>query len=140
MKDVPGFPTVIHGNADNDKTRYFIGGTVNQRASLNVIGDTVIAAFGGHCDNFNYTGMLVGVSKTTGGVTGMQAMMASPGAPSPQPLNILTQSGGKAGIWMSGTGLAVDPAASRVFFVTGYVIILHVEISLTSRKQCGGKW
>ena len=36
--------------------------------------------FGGHCDNFNYTGMLVTMSKTPGvGVTNIQAMEASPG-------------------------------------------------------------
>ncbi|KUJ06410.1 uncharacterized protein LY89DRAFT_412163 [Mollisia scopiformis] len=119
LTDVPGFPTIISGNADNDPTRYFIAGTLNQRPSLNVIGNTIIAGFGGHCDNFNYTGMALGISKTTGDITAMMAMMASPGAPSPQPLNILTQNGGKAGIWQSGTGLAVDSTNSRVFFVTG---------------------
>jgi hypothetical protein len=36
--------------------------------------------FGGHCDNFNYTGMLVAISKTPGvGITNIQAMEASPG-------------------------------------------------------------
>jgi hypothetical protein len=36
--------------------------------------------FGGHCDNFNYTGMLVAVSKVPGvGITNIQAMIASPG-------------------------------------------------------------
>lgn len=38
------------------------------------------AGFGGHCDNFNYTGMLVAVSKTPGvGVTNIQAMEVRPG-------------------------------------------------------------
>jgi iron transport multicopper oxidase len=41
------------------------------------------------------------------------------GAPSPQPLNIMTQTGGKAGIWQSGTGIATDPVNNRVFVVTG---------------------
>jgi hypothetical protein len=124
LTDVPGFPTIISGNADNDPTRYFIAGTLNQRPSLNMIGSTVIAGFGGHCDNFNYTGYLVGMSKTTGGKTAMMAMMASPGAPSPQPLNIMSQTGGKAGIWQSGTGLAADTTNNRVFFVTGYVYLV----------------
>jgi hypothetical protein len=45
-----------------------------------MIGNTIVAGFGGHCDNFNYTGMLVAVSKTPGtGVTNIQAMEASPG-------------------------------------------------------------
>jgi hypothetical protein len=45
-----------------------------------MLGNTVVGGFGGHCDNFNYTGMLVAVSKTAGvGVTNIQAMEASPG-------------------------------------------------------------
>jgi hypothetical protein len=45
-----------------------------------MIGNTVIGGFGGHCDNFNYTGMLVAVSKSAGvGVTNIQAMEALPG-------------------------------------------------------------
>lgn len=77
-------------------------------------------AFGGHCDNFNYTGMLVAVSKISGvGVTNIQAMEASPGAPQPQALDINVQGGGKAGIWHSGMGIAADTTKNRVFFVTG---------------------
>jgi hypothetical protein len=61
--------------------RYFLGGTVLQRPSLASVGNVVVAGFGGHCDNFNYTGMLVSVSKTTGvGVTNVIAMEAQPGA------------------------------------------------------------
>lgn len=87
-----------------------------------MLGNTIIGGFGGHCDNFNYTGMLVGVSKTAGvGVTSMIAMEASPGAPVPQPLDYTVQMGGKAGIWQSGFGIAADVANNRVFFVTGYV-------------------
>jgi len=85
-----------------------------------MLGNTIIAGFGGHCDNFNYTGMLVTVSKTAGvGITNIQAMEASPGAPSPQQLDITQQGGGKAGIWQSGMGLALDAPNNRVFFVTG---------------------
>jgi hypothetical protein len=62
------------------RRRYFVGGTVLQRPGLASIGNTVVAGFGGHCDNFNYTGMLVAVSKTTGvGVTNVIAMEAQPG-------------------------------------------------------------
>lgn len=97
---------------------YFVGGTLLQRPSLAMIGNTIVAGFGGHCDNFNYTGYLVAVSKTAGvGVTNIQGMTVSPGAPSPQTLDITQQGGGKAGIWMGGFGLASD--ANRVFFVTG---------------------
>lgn len=60
--------------------RYFVGGTVLQRPSLACVGNIVIGGFGGLCDNFNYTGMLVAVSKTSGvGVTNVYAMEASPG-------------------------------------------------------------
>ena len=120
LADVPGFPVVIDGSfASNDPNRYFTGGTVLQRPSLAVVGNNIVAGFGGHCDNFNYTGMLVSVSKTAGvGVTGVQAMVAAPGAPSPIPLDPKDGNGGKAGIWMSGSGLAYD-GGNRVFFSTG---------------------
>jgi hypothetical protein len=53
---------------------------VLQRPGVAMIGNTIVAGFGGHCDNFNYTGMLVAVSKTPGtGVTNIQATEASPG-------------------------------------------------------------
>ena len=122
LTDVPGFPVTIDGkSADNDATRYFLGGTVLQRPAVVSVGNNIVAGFGGHCDLFNYTGMLVSISKTSGvGVTGMQAMVASPGAPSPQPLDFRVELGGKAGIWQSGAGLAVD--GSRVFFSTGWVL------------------
>ena len=65
-----------------DLPRYFIGGTVLQRPSLSMMNGVVIGAFGGHCDLFNYTGMLVGVSTTAGvGVTSTYAMEDRPGAP-----------------------------------------------------------
>jgi iron transport multicopper oxidase len=84
-----------------------------------MINGVVIGAFGGHCDLFNYTGMLVGVSTTAGvGVTSIYAMEASPGAP-PVVSDITVQQGGKAGIWQSGMGLAMD--GSRLFLATGYV-------------------
>jgi hypothetical protein len=51
---VPGFPTLIQGPASNDATKYFIGGEILQRPGLAVIGDSIIAGFGGHCDSMNY--------------------------------------------------------------------------------------
>ena len=66
-----------------------------------MLGNTIIAGFGGHCDNWNYTGMLVAVSKTPGvGITNIQATMASPGQAIE--LDVTQQFGGKAGIWQSG--------------------------------------
>ncbi|PMD59417.1 uncharacterized protein K444DRAFT_663834 [Hyaloscypha bicolor E] len=121
LNDANGFPIVIDGNhADNDPTRYFLGGTVLQRPAVSSIGNIVMGGFGGHCDNFNYTGMFVAVSKVPGvGITNIQAMEANPGAPQPQTLDYLNQGGGKAGIWMGGMGMATDAAAGRVYFVTG---------------------
>jgi hypothetical protein len=103
--------------AQTDWIRYFVGGTVEQRPGVASIGNYFVGAFGGTCDNFNYTGMVISVSKSTGKVGGVQAMIASPGAPSPQALDIMNQNGGKAGIWQSGMGIAAD--LNRVFFVTG---------------------
>jgi iron transport multicopper oxidase len=81
LTDVEGFPVALNGHfANNDPTRYFVGGTVLQRTGLASMGDSIIAGFGGQCDVFNYTGMLVTVSKTSGtGVTNIIAMEASPG-------------------------------------------------------------
>ncbi|KAI4139521.1 MAG: hypothetical protein L6R39_006249 [Caloplaca ligustica] len=118
LTDRPGFPVLVDGhNADNDPTRYFVGGTVLQRPSVTLVGGVAYGAFGGHCDLFNYTGMVAGVSTTAGvGVTSMFAMESSPGAP-PVALNLMDQKGGKAGIWMSGMAPATD--GSRIFVVTG---------------------
>jgi hypothetical protein len=85
LSDAPGFPVSIQGlNAYNDRSRYIIGGTLNQRPGLAMLGNTVITAFGSHCDNFNFTGYLITASKTAGvGITDIQAMVASPGTFSP---------------------------------------------------------
>jgi len=45
-------------NADNDPTRYFVGGTVLQRPSLTMINGVVLGGFGGHCDLFNVSRVL----------------------------------------------------------------------------------
>ncbi|TVY32992.1 WSC domain-containing protein [Lachnellula subtilissima] len=112
LQNKPGFPVLIDGNfADNDNTRQV------QRPSLTIINGIVLGGFGGHCDLFNYTGMIVGVSTTPGvGVTNLFAMESSPGA-SPVVTDITAQKGGKAGIWQSGMGFATD--GNRFFAVTG---------------------
>ena len=85
--------------------------------ALTLIGGTVFGSFGGHCDKYNYTGMLVGVSTAAnGGVASMYAMESSPHAP-PVVSDINIQQGGKAGIWMGGMAPATD--GSRLFVVTG---------------------
>ncbi|CRK22306.1 hypothetical protein BN1708_017939, partial [Verticillium longisporum] len=45
----------------------------------------------------------------------MWATESAPGAPTPQPLDITVENGGKAGIWQGGVGHAV--VGSSVFFV-----------------------
>jgi hypothetical protein len=48
LQDAPGFPVLIDGhNADNDRTRYFVGGTVLQRPSLTIVNGMILAGFGG---------------------------------------------------------------------------------------------
>ena len=109
LTDRPGFPVLVDGhNADNDPTRYFLGGTVLQRPALTLVGGNVFGGFGGHCDKFNYTGMMVSVSTTSGiGVTGLFAMEAAPAAP-PVAEDFINGQGGGAGIWMSGMAPATD--------------------------------
>ncbi|KAI9812256.1 MAG: hypothetical protein M1826_002927 [Phylliscum demangeonii] len=118
LTDRPGFPILVDGHfADNDPARYFIGGTVLQRPSLALINGIVYGAFGGHCDKYNYTGMVLGISTQPNvGVVSLYAMEASPFAP-PVVSDILLEQGGKAGIWQGGMGLATD--GSRIFFNTG---------------------
>jgi hypothetical protein len=41
----------------------------------------VFAGFGGHCDLFNYTGWVIGMSSTSGKLITAYAMSAGPGAP-----------------------------------------------------------
>ncbi|KAK2626478.1 hypothetical protein QTJ16_003653 [Diplocarpon rosae] len=111
LQDKPGFPVLIDGhNADNDPTRYFIGGTVLQRPALAIVNGVVLGGFGGHCDLFNYTGMIVAVSTTPGvGVTSLFAMESGPAAP-PIQGDIMVEKGG-------GMGFAVD--GDRIFLATG---------------------
>ncbi|KAJ0164323.1 WSC domain-containing protein [Colletotrichum tanaceti] len=119
LQDVAGFPVLIDGiNADNDAARYFVGGVALQRPSLTELNGHIVAAFGSHCSRWNYTGYLVSVSKTPGvGPVSMWATEAAPGAPKPQPLDLATEAGGKAGIWQSGMGLPT--IGNNIYFVTG---------------------
>lgn len=119
LTSVSGFPIAIEGPADNDPRRYFIGGTVLQRPSLVAVGDILLTGFGGHCDTYNFTGMVVAVSKTKATVTNIVAMEAEPGAPSPEPTVYTEGNGGQAGIWQSGMAFAVDLDNSRIFLSTG---------------------
>jgi hypothetical protein len=78
----------------------------------------VLGGFGGICDFFNYTGLIVGVSTTPGvGVTQIYAMEGGPGA-KPESDDLTTGNGGRAGIWQGGMGFSTD-GSSRIFLVTG---------------------
>jgi hypothetical protein len=117
LQERPGFPTSIEGQyADNDKTRYFTGGSVLQRASLNLIGGVVYAGFGGHCDMYNYTGWLVGMKASTGAfVTGYATSGGDRANPQDGTWN---GGGGGCGIWMSGAAITSD-GPGRLFYATG---------------------
>ncbi|CAI4220084.1 unnamed protein product [Parascedosporium putredinis] len=102
LEDVEGFPVLIDGHyADNDPTRYFLGGTYLQRPAVSIVNGHVIGAFAGHCELFNYTGMVVSVSTTPGvGVASMFAVVARMG-----------------GIWHGGMGIST--IGNNVFIVSG---------------------
>lgn len=107
-----GFPVLLDGHqADNDATRYFQGGIQLQRTALNLLNGVVYAGFGGHCDLYNYTGWLVGMSAADGHFVTAYATSAGVGAPA-----VPDRSG--SGVWMSGTILSSDQS-SRFFFATG---------------------
>ncbi|KAL9113797.1 MAG: hypothetical protein Q9227_002243 [Pyrenula ochraceoflavens] len=117
LEDVDGFPILIDGlPADNDPAKIFIGGTILQRPSLTQIGNMVYGGFGGHCDLFNYTGLVVGIDVTQKKATTSFSMMAGPLAPQGNDWEV-NGSGGQAGIWMSGMSLSSD--GQRIFMVTG---------------------
>lgn len=93
----------------------FTAGNHLQRASLNLVNGAVFAGFGSHCDLFNYTGWVVGMS-TSGQVLTIYATMGGPGA---QPQDgTWNGGGGGGGVWMGGSAIASDNS-DRIFFTTG---------------------
>ncbi|KUJ17722.1 FAD/NAD(P)-binding domain-containing protein [Mollisia scopiformis] len=116
LKEKSGFPTNIQGfMADNDNTRHFTGGDHLQRTGLNMINGIVYAGFGAHCDLFNYTGWVIGMSTAGKYVTGYATFG---GAGTPAEDGTWSGGGGAAGIWMAGSALASDNTG-RLFFATG---------------------
>lgn len=117
LANVPGFPVLVDGApADNDPAKVFIGGVILQRPSLVQIGSVVYGGFGGHCDLFNYTGLVVGVDINKQKVV---TSFATESGPLVAQTNQLMQNGGggQGGVWMSGMALSTD--GQRLFFVTG---------------------
>lgn len=112
LEERSGYPVLLDGHqADNDATRYFQGGIQLQRTALNLLNGVVYAGFGGHCDLYNYTGWLVGMSASDGHFVTAYATSAGAGAPA-----VPKTSGG--GVWMSGAILSSDQS-NRFFFSTG---------------------
>ncbi len=82
---------------------------------MNLVNGVVFAGFGAHCDLFNYTGWIVGVS-TDGSFLTSYATMGGAGA---QPEDgTWNGGGGGGGVWMCGSALASD-RSDRIFFTTG---------------------
>ncbi|KAH9222596.1 WSC domain-containing protein [Leptodontidium sp. 2 PMI_412] len=121
LQEKAGFPKSIQGTpADNDVSRIFIGGTVLQRPALNIVNGIVFAGFGGHCDQYNFTGWVVGMQTNTGKLMTAFATVGGPGSPAPATAQDVTYNsgGGGAAIWMGGSAIASDQAG-RIFFATG---------------------
>ena len=76
----------------------------------------VYGAFGGHCDLFNYTGVVIGVDVNQQKIV---TQFATESGPLAEQTNIWNDNGGggQAGIWMGGMALSSD--SGRLFFVTG---------------------
>lgn len=110
-------PVLIDGSvADNDPRKYFVGGIILQRPSLTQIGSVVYGAFGGHCDLFNFTGVVIGIDINKAKITSQFVMASGPLVS--QTNNLLDiKGGGEAGIWMSGMSISSD--GGRLFVVSG---------------------
>lgn len=80
-----------------------------------MVNGVVFAGFGGHCDQYNYTGWIVGMS-TAGKFVSAYSTNAGPSSP-PQD-GTWNGGGGGCGVWMAGMPLASDNSG-RLFFVTG---------------------
>ena len=62
LAERPSFPVQIQGTADNHPSVTFDATYELQRPGILMLGDTVYAAFAGHCDFGTYQGWVVGVS------------------------------------------------------------------------------
>ncbi|KAK2788914.1 hypothetical protein FQN52_006447 [Onygenales sp. PD_12] len=116
LEDLPGFPILVDGiPADNDPRKIFIGGTILQRTSLVQVGDFVYAGFGGLCDQFNYTGTILGVDIKSQKVVSNFATQAGPESNFSLDWTAW-HAGGAGGIWQSGMGIVSD--GDNIYYVT----------------------
>ncbi|KAF3905657.1 hypothetical protein ABW21_db0206699 [Orbilia brochopaga] len=119
LRDKFGYPLMIDGaQADNDAGKFFMGGTHMQRPSLAMISGVVWAGVASHCDQWNYTGWVIGIDPSTPRVVSLFSTISGPYAPAQKPGSYAGGSGGGgAGIWQAGMGLATD-RSDRFFIIT----------------------
>lgn len=109
LTERPNFPVNLEGLlARNNPSRMFTGGIHLQRPALLLAGQYLYAGFASHCVQYNFTGWMIGLEKSSGAVV---ERWATEGAGVPD-----TVRGG--GIWMSGGGPSYDGAGS-IFLATG---------------------
>jgi len=101
---LPGWPVKITGAPTNNPTVPFNPLTQLQRPGLLLLGGSVYAAFGAHCDFIPYDGYVVGVNISSK----QQTMWSDEAGPTDT----------EGGIWQSGGGLMSD-GAGRIFFASG---------------------
>jgi MYXO-CTERM domain-containing protein len=102
------FPVQIQGSADNQTGVTFNATTQLQRPGLLMLGDTVYAAFAGHCDIGTYQGWVVGVN-SAGSIRARWSGAAQfPGA----------------GIWQSG-GAPMADGPDTFIVATGNGDVVH---------------
>src|ERR1700712_723767 len=76
----PGWPVLIQGVADNDKTLRFSATNELQRPGLLLMNGVVYAGFAGHCDRRPFQGWITGVSTSTHQITAMWSGETAPHA------------------------------------------------------------
>ena len=109
LSERPNFPINFEGLVPrNSPTRNFNGGIQLQRPGLLQSGQFIYAGFGSHCVQYNFTGWLIGLDKTSGELVENWATEGE-GVPNSTP-------GGS--IWQSGGAIASDDSGS-MFFATG---------------------
>jgi hypothetical protein len=108
LQEKPNFPIALEGITSRNAgaRRTFNGGVMNQRPGLLHVGQYIYIGFGSHCVQYEFSGWLIGIDKTSGKLVE----------------RFTTQGDGVvhkgASIWMSGGGLASDGRGS-IFFATG---------------------
>ncbi len=100
----PGWPVQIKGAPANDRSDPFAPLNQLQRPGLLLLGGSVYAGFGSHCDLQPYRGYIVGVNARSRS----QTMWSDESGPTDT----------QAGIWQSGGGLLSD-GPGQILFATG---------------------